>query len=478
MGRSTYLYQIPGPLTDSMFYENPRQATRSRNYFNPDIYIPSVQLKWLINSTTQVDWLSSAVLGERNSVQFVGFADVVDAIDPATKEYAPRQVDIDRFNSYSSELRFRKDYVINGVGQTLVLGIRYVDNDMHRRQQGKGSTGTDFDLSLASAGFGRDLHHRTRNVSLFAENVFNLSPKLSLSPGIRIETGESNMSGKISYIPDEQVPLKQIHDFVLFGISGKYSLDERHTLYGGWSQAYRPIVMADIIPPTALDRTDESLKDSFGYNAEVGIRGGNNRLTYDLSLFRLNYNNRVGTVLVTDEPSPYLFKTNTGNSKTLGLELFAEYELVQSPGFELSLFTATSYFDAEYIDSQLGDGDQNIDISGNSLETVPNWMSRNGLQLAYQKLTGIFQHTYVGKSYSDAFNTQNPSANGAKGLVPAYHIFDLNLAYRYSLQLLFKAGVNNLFDQSYFTKRPAGYPGAGVWPSDGRGVNFSVAFNL
>lgn len=251
MGRSTYLYQIPGPLTDSMFYENPRQATRSRNYFNPDIYIPSVQLKWLIHSTTQVDWLSSAVLGERNSVQFVGFADVVDAIDPATKEYAPRQVDIDRFNSYSSELRFRKDYVINGVGQTLVLGIRYVDNDMHRRQQGKGSTGTDFDLSLASAGFGRDLHHRTRNVSLFAENVFNLSPKLSLSPGIRIETGESNMSGKISYIPDEQVPLKQIHDFVLFGISGKYSLDERHTLSGGWSQAYRPIVMADIIPPTA-----------------------------------------------------------------------------------------------------------------------------------------------------------------------------------------------------------------------------------
>lgn len=81
---------------------------------------------------------------------------------------------------------------------------------------------------------------------------------------------------------------------------------------------------------------------------------------------------------MTDEPSPYLFKTNTGNSKTLGLELFAEYELVQSPGFELSLFTATSYFDAEYVDSQLRDGDQNIDISGNSLETVPNWSIAEG----------------------------------------------------------------------------------------------------
>ena len=37
---SKYLYQIPGPLTDSMFYADPRQSTRARNYYSPDIYIP------------------------------------------------------------------------------------------------------------------------------------------------------------------------------------------------------------------------------------------------------------------------------------------------------------------------------------------------------------------------------------------------------------------------------------------------------
>ena len=41
IGRSEYEYRIPGPLTDSMFYADPRQSTRTRNYFNPDIYVPS-----------------------------------------------------------------------------------------------------------------------------------------------------------------------------------------------------------------------------------------------------------------------------------------------------------------------------------------------------------------------------------------------------------------------------------------------------
>ena len=46
LGRSQYLYQIPGPLTDSMFHENAQQSTRSRNYFSPDIYVPSLTFDW------------------------------------------------------------------------------------------------------------------------------------------------------------------------------------------------------------------------------------------------------------------------------------------------------------------------------------------------------------------------------------------------------------------------------------------------
>ena len=89
LGRSQYLYQIPGALTDDMFYANPKQSTRSRNYFNPDIYIPSFNFTWQITNNTKLNCIGSAVLGTRKSIQFIGFADTKDTIDSLTGEYKP-----------------------------------------------------------------------------------------------------------------------------------------------------------------------------------------------------------------------------------------------------------------------------------------------------------------------------------------------------------------------------------------------------
>lgn len=479
LGRSTYLYQIPGPLTDSLHAADPRQSTRSRNYFSPDIYVPSLSLDWTFGDRIKLNWVTSAVLGQRNSLQFVGLADVADEIDPDTNAYPPRQVDRDNFNSYASELRLRKDYRINQMENTLIVGLRYANNDMHRRQQGRGTTGVDYNLTLIQPGFGRDLHYKTQGISVFAENLFRLSPRLSVSPGIRIENAESRMSGKVVYLPDEEVPLHLSHKFTLLGISGEFALNKSNAIYGGWSQAYRPIVMADIIPPTSLDRTDENLKDSFGANAELGIRGEIKNLSYDLSFFQVAYNNRVGHLILSDaQNQPYIFKTNTGNSRTNGLELYVEYGLIEREWTGLSLFTSTSYFDAQYLEGELRDGADNRNITGNRLETVPRWMSRNGFQIMYKGFSGVGQFSYVDKSYSDAFNTLVPSENGAKGVVPSYALFDWNMSYRFMPNLLLKVGINNVTNKQYFTKRPSGYPGAGVWSSDGRSINVTVGIKL
>ena len=167
IGRSQYVYRIPGPLTDAMFAQNPRQATRSRNYFNPDIYIPSITLDWKIGANTTLNWITSSVLGARNSLQFIGFADAVDAIDPVTLQYKARQVDIDHFNSYSSELRLQHDYQVGRLRNTVVTGLRGINNDLHRQQLGKGTTGSDFDLSITDPNFGRDMHFKSKNVDDF-----------------------------------------------------------------------------------------------------------------------------------------------------------------------------------------------------------------------------------------------------------------------------------------------------------------------
>jgi len=199
LGRSTYLYRSPGPLTDAMFTADPRQSTRNRNYFSPDIFLPSLSLDWRINETTHFNWTNSAVLGNRSSVQLIALADIKEDL---TKN---RQVDVDNFNSYTSELKLKKLYSIGSLSNVLVGGIRYINNDLHRQQLGKGTGNSDYDLSITGT-WGRDLHFKTQNVASFLENLIYFNPKLSVSPAFRIESGVSNVSGMITYLASEKVP--------------------------------------------------------------------------------------------------------------------------------------------------------------------------------------------------------------------------------------------------------------------------------
>lgn len=475
--RSKYLYHIPGPLTDSMFYANPRQATRSRNYFSPDIYIPSLTLDWRLGVRTQLQTKVSAVLGSRNSVLFDKMATVVDKIDATTLNYAARQVDIDNFNSYTAELRLLHHYQLFNQTSVLLGGVQLSSNDLHRRQLGVGTTGSNYDLSI-TGNWGRNLHFKTHNIAIFVENSFHLSPRLSVNPGARFEVGESAMSGTISYYNPGDLPTTIKHAFPLLGINFNYQLTQSQQLYGGWSQAYRPVIFKDIIPASTYERVDKNLKDAFGYNLEVGYRGSLDRLKWDVSAFAVQYNNRMGTLSQTDAAGTYIYRTNIGNSLTKGIELFIEAGFRLAPQVRLSVFTSTAYMDGRYKNAQVRVNQENVNVSGNHVESVPEWISRNGVNLKYKRLSASVLYSYTAQSYADALNTMKPSATGAVGLVPAYGIVDLNTTYNISRSLLVKFNVNNLADSQYFTKRPMFYPGPGVWASDGRSAVLTVGLKL
>ena len=475
--RSKYVYHIPGPLTDSMFYANPRQATRSRNYFSPDIYIPSLTLDWHLGASTNLQAKVSAVLGSRNSVLFDKLATVVDKIDATTLNYAARQVDIDNFNSYTAELRLLHHYQLFGQTSVMLGGIQLINNDLHRRQLGVGTTGSNFDLNI-TGNWGRDLHFKTHNIAIFVENSFRLSPRLSVNPGARFEAGESAMSGSISYYNPGDLPATIKHSFPLLGVNFSYQLTQNQQLYGGWSQAYRPVIFKDIIPASTYERVDKNLKDAFGYNLEVGYRGSLDRLKWDVSAFAVQYNNRMGTLSQTDAAGTYIYRTNIGNSLTKGIELFVEAGFRLAPQVRLSVFTSTAYMDGRYQNAQVRVNQENVNVSGNHVESVPEWISRNGVNLKYKRLSASVLYSYTAQSYADALNTVKPSATGAVGLVPAYGLLDFNSTYYVSKSLLIKLNLNNLTDNQYFTKRPMFYPGPGVWASDGRSAVFTVGLKL
>ncbi len=467
-GRSQYLYRIPGPLTDSLFRQNPRQATRSRNFYEPDIHVPSLTLDWTISPRTHLNWTASAVIGARNSVQFIAFANVPDRILPATSDYAPRQVDIDLFNSYTSEWKLRHEYRLARIPSTLITGVRYINNDLHRRQQGQGTTGSDYNLTVLQP-YRRDIHLKTGNWAFFAENRWQIGSRLQLSGGLRAEDGISRMRGRLAYLPEERIPFDLVHRFVLLGGSAQYQLTKNAQLYGGWVQSYRPVIFADLVPANPLERNDECLRDSFGHNAEIGFRGTTERLTWDITLFQLLYRNRIGSLQMTDDKGEtYIWKTNIGDSRTNGLEAYAEYQLTKNRRLQLSAFTATALMDAVYVNGKLRRQNRNEEISGNRLEGVPALTSRNGINFHAGKWHGFLQYSYVSESYSDPFNTREPVPTGALGIVPAYQLIDAGVSFQAMEKMQIRLNINNLTNEQYFTKRPVIYPGAGIWNSDGR----------
>ncbi len=479
--RSNYRYQLPGPLTDAMFEANPRQSTRARNHYSPEIYVPSLAADWKIGANTRLSWTAAAVLGERRSVQFDRTANIVDAINPSTLTYAGRQVDIDHFNSFNSELRLLHSYALFGQSSTLAFGVQYIQNNLNRQQQGKGSTGSDYDLSIDPSGWGRDLFLKSQNVAFSVENKFQLSPKLSVSPGIRYEIGNSKLSGTTNYYDDDKdLPNTIQRNFALLGINTEYTINKKQSLYAGFSQAYRPVIFKDIVPGNVYEKVDKNLKDAFGYNAELGWRGSLGGFKWDVGAFALQYNNRLGNLAQydTDLDTFILYRTNIGDSHTYGLELFAEYGFYLGEDVFASVFSSTSYFQAEYLgDSIRINGAENQSIRGKKVESVPQWISRNGLNIRYKKLSASLLFSYTAETFADPLNTVEPTANGAVGLVPSYGLLDLNTSYRYR-KFTLRVNVNNLLNKQYFTKRPTFYPGAGIWPSDGRSLVVTVGMRI
>ena len=476
--RSEYQYRMPGQLTDSMFHADPRQASRSRNYFNPDIHVPAITLNWTVSNSTKLQLVSSAVLGKRNSVMFDRQATIGDTINAATLQYNPRQVDVDRFNSYTTELRLMQDYRTGKISHTLVAGVQLMNNKLHRTQQGKGTTGSDFDLTLTDLVWGRDVKFKTQNVALFAENKINLLPNLSVNLGARVEMGKTEMSGRIVNYPDNDIPLRIEHQFPLFGASVSYKPVKGMELYAGWSQAYRPILFKDVIPTSIYEKVDPTLKDGDGYNLEAGFRGSHKFLRWDVSGYILRNNNRFGTLAVEDNGVFYTWRTNIGDATTKGIEIFVQGDWMLSNKMALTIFTATAFMDGRYDAAIVKSGNNNVNVDGNKIESVPSVITRNGVTLRYWRfsLTGIY--SYTAETYADALNTVTPSGSGAVGLVPSYGILDINAAARISRNFELRLNINNVTNKQYFTKRPMFYPGPGVWPSDGRNITASLAVRI
>ena len=479
--RSDYVQQIAGGLTDAQYAVNSRQSNRFRNFFNPVINIPALIFNYNFCNDTKLEISTNMVIGQRNSVQFIAPSSVNDTLNTTLKTFNPRQVDRDYYNSIATEARILHSYTLGSLKSTLSGGIRFSDGVTKRKQKGLGTTATDFDLSLTKD-YGIDLRAHTRNYAAFVENLLRITPKLSITPGARYEVIKTDLTG---VIVNRTVPVnyRSTRNFPLFGTGIQYQVNNNSQLYGNISQAYRPYLYAAVTPADQLTIVDPNLKDSRGYDIDLGYRGHfNNVLTFDVNAFYVYYGNRAGTLTTKDAGNiTHLYLTNIGNAVAKGIEAYTELSLIRGfnpqSGSDLRLFNTLAYTHGRYKTGSINVSGVNNSLAGKQIESTPTWTNRTGLTYLSGAVTTTVLVSYVGKHFSDANNTAlNPT--GASGVVPAYKLVDLAFNYRFLKSYHVNFNLNNVLNEKYFTRRINMYPGPGILPGDGISFNIGLGMKI
>ena len=480
--RMTYLAHQPGGLSDQMFLQNPQQSIRDRNWFKVNWNLFSLSLNYKISSKSELNIRNYGLVASRLALGFLGS---INRADPLQE----RELISGFFKNFGNETRFLTRYKLKKSMGVFLVGTRYYQGKT-ATQQGLASNGFDADFRYLNPTNleNSDYTFPSKNWAAFVENIFYINEKWSITPGFRFENIQTSsggyykirntdLAGNVIYEETIETTSQYKRNVPLAGIGFSYKKSTVFESYANISQNYRAINFSDVQIVNPNSRVDPNIQDEYGFNADIGWRGKlKNIFTYDISLFMLKYDNRIGEILQTDESNftVYRFRTNIADSRNLGVEFFAEMDVLKifndSTEHSLKLFVNTSFIDARYLYSEQSA------VSNNKVELVPSINLKTGLGYSYQDFSVQTQFSYISEQFSDATNSEFTS-NAIYGLIPSYFVLDFSASYSYKRWKL-ESGINNFTNENYFTRRAVSYPGPGIIPSEVRNFYCTLQFKF
>ena len=306
---------------------------------------------------------------------------------------------------------------------------------------------------------------------------------LSITPGFRYETIKTqadgyfreirtDLAGNIIYDEIENENNIKERNFLLLGIGLSYKMDNGAEVYGNVSQNYRSVTFSDIRTVNASSAISETITDEKGYTSDIGIRGKiRNIVSYDASVYGLYYNDKIGEYLtqVANAASLVRFRDNIGTAFTYGFESLIDWNIgntffKNNENFIWNLFSNVAITDSKYLKSDVAN------VEGNKVEFVPNYNVKFGTGVGYKNFLTSVQFSYVSSQFTNAENNKtdvNDNTYGIFGEIPSYNVVDFSASYKWK-NFKLEAGVNNVLNNWYFTRRATGYPGPGIIPSEPR----------
>jgi Fe(3+) dicitrate transport protein len=422
-----------GRLTSQEFENNRDLVKTPFNRVEIDQLITSFKYEQQINDVSTLDgilWYSSMDRLSRRSAQFTDPAD-----EPETTA-----IDEQQFENYGFDLRYALSW---GGSHALTVGTTGYIGDSPRTRH----VSDDIRSSVQNP---EDLTFQQDRVmsynALFFENLFRLG-KLSVVPTARFERINYDLEEIVKNpgLDRDAIDLDRTFNETLFGLGLMYETGERSEVYANFSESYRPQRFDDLINPNSELAGTNAPDVSRAINYEIGFRGQpTERLVYDISLFRIDFDDKIEQIQVNISD---VERVNSGDSRHQGVELALEYGLLVNSSRALALFANASLLDAE-IRSSL-----NPALVGNTPAFAPDYLIRTGFIFDSEKLNATLTATLVGDQYWQDSNL--PRGSGASEIaaeIPSYNVFDFSLEYYLNNSWSLFGGVNNLLDESYYSR--------------------------
>ncbi len=489
-----YLAQQAGGLSDVQFLENPNQSYRTRNWFAVDWRLFNLKLNHEFSSKTNGSLSFFALDASRKAIGFRTNpldenANIFDVNSDEVDEFGnfdfERDVILGDFKNFGAEARVITKYNIKGKESVLLLGSKFYQAN-NTSQQGPGSKNTDADFTIYTNDFPlypnqNEFEFPNLNVAVFGENIFNITSSLSITPGFRFEYIKTESVGSFLNIPDLQGSNPNINfikdnnllerNFLLFGVGISYKPKSFLETYFNFSQNYRSVTFSDIRTVNPSFVVDPSIQDETGYTLDIGVRGTLKKvLSYDVNLFTLLYDNRIGQAFSTEAPyRAQWVRGNIGKATIAGLESLLQWNIKESffkenKNLKLEVFSNLALTTSRY------NSNVSASIDGNKVEFIPEVNLKTGISFGYKNFLTALQYSYLSAQFTDATNSEYNPSNSIRvdGAIPEYNIMDLSSSYTFTKNIKLEAGINNVLNNSYFTRRATGYPGPGIIPAEPR----------
>ena len=349
------------------------------------------------------------------------------------------------YNTYGVEPRLS---VTHAWGE-LELGAKAHFEDQERKQKnGTSSAARDGTLS-------ENNERQTDAYSGFVSNRFDIG-QFSITPAVRYEHIENTRkNGRTATVTTPTKGDDTLHEWIP-GIAVAYNPHERLTVFAGVHEGFAPPRTEDLIGGTG-GSVDVDAEEST--NWELGFRAKpTNALNIEATAFYNDFDNLIAVGSVASGNTTL----SQGEATFAGVEFAGKYD------FDNGLYSRLAYTwlpvaeqDAPFRQVTNNPLTNNLIAGGSAKDNRQPYAPKNTLTatLGYKINNWDMQleAVHVCGQYADFAETQSPTADGQRGQIASYTIYNAAVNYKMPAYktTLFLVG-KNIFDKDYIVDRTRG----------------------